>query len=121
MSSRTAVTAASAGVAVEGAVGMGNPMLACPANRCWIVAYAAAMKVREPVARPLDVIVAELLQSVSQAFVVGVLLYLAIGVWDELGVDAGSIAAILVVLAFLVGAAWLYWLLGGSGWPLAAA
>ena len=47
------------------------------------------MKVREPVARPLDVIAAELLLSVSQAFVVGVLLYLAVGVWDERGVDSG--------------------------------
>jgi hypothetical protein len=79
------------------------------------------MKVREPVARPLDVIVAELLLSVSQAFVVGALLYLAVGVWDERGVASGSIAAILVALAFAIGAAWLYWLLGGMGLPLAAA
>jgi hypothetical protein len=100
---------------------MGDAILARPANRCWIVAYAAAMKVREPVARPVDVIVAELVLSASQAFVVGVLLYLAVGVWDERGVDSGSIAAILVALAFAVGAAWLYWLLGGTGLPLAAA
>jgi hypothetical protein len=83
--------------------------------------YAAIVKVREPVARPLDVIVAELLLSISQAFVVGVLLYLAVGVWSERGVDAGTIAAILVALALAVGGGWLYWLLGGIGLPLAAA
>lgn len=86
-----------------------------------MASYAGLVKVREPVARPLDVIVAELLLSISQAFVVGVLLYLAVGVWSERGIDAGTIAAILVALAFAVGGAWLYWLLGGIGLPLAAA
>jgi hypothetical protein len=79
------------------------------------------VKVREPVARPLDVIAAELLLSISQAFVVGVLLYVAVGVWSERGVDSGSIAAILIAMAFVVGGGWLYWLLGGIGLPLAAA
>lgn len=86
-----------------------------------MASYAALVKVREPVARPLDVIVAELLLSISQALVVGILLYLAVGVWSERGIDAGTIAAILVALAFAVGGAWLYWLLGGIGLPLAAA
>jgi hypothetical protein len=86
-----------------------------------MASYAALVKVREPAARPLDVIVAELLLSVSQAFVVGILLYLAVGVWSERGIDAGSIAAILVAMAFVVGGGWLYWLLGGIGLPLAAA
>ena len=72
-----------------------------------MASYAGLVKVREPVARPLDVIVAELLLSISQAFVVGVLLYLAVGVWSERGIDAGTIAAILVALAFAVGGAWL--------------
>jgi hypothetical protein len=83
--------------------------------------YAGLVKVREPVARPLDVIAAELLLSISQAFVVGVLLYVAVGAWSEREVESGTIAAILVALAFAVGGSWLYWLLGGIGLPLAAA
>ena len=78
------------------------------------------MRVREPVARPLDVIAVELLLSASQAFLVGVLLYLAVGMWADRGVVVGSSAAVLLLLALGVGAAWLYWLLGGVGWPLAA-
>ncbi len=78
------------------------------------------MRVREPVARPLDVIAAELLLSASQAFLVGVLLYLAVGMWADRGVGVGSSAAVLLLLSLGVGAAWLYWLLGGVGWPLAA-
>jgi len=83
--------------------------------------YAGAVKVREPVARPLDVVAVELLLSASQAFLVGVLMYLAIGVWDDRGVGLGSVAIILALLGLAVGAAWLYWLFGGVGWPLAAA
>lgn len=83
--------------------------------------YAGAVKVREPVARPLDVVAVELLLSASQAFLVGVLMYLAVGIWDDRGVELGSVAAILVLLALAVGGAWLYWLLGGIGWPMAAA
>ncbi len=79
------------------------------------------MKVREPVARPLDVVAVELLLSASQAFLVGVLMYLAIGVWGDRGVGLGSVAIILALLGLAVGAAWLYWLFGGVGWPLAAA
>ncbi len=78
------------------------------------------MRVREPVARPLDVIAVELLLSASQAFLVGVLLYLAVGMWADRGVGVGSSAAVLLLLALGVGTAWLYWLLGGVGWPLAA-
>jgi hypothetical protein len=89
-----------------------------PRARC---PYAAIVKVREPVDRPLDVVAAELLLSISQAFAVGVLLYLAVGAWAEREIGAGTIAAILVALAFAVGGAWLYWLLGGIGLPLAAA
>lgn len=79
------------------------------------------MKVREPVARPLDVVSAELLLSASQAFLVGVLMYLAIGIWDDRGVGFGPVAVILVLLGAAIGGSWLYWLLGGVGWPLAAA
>jgi hypothetical protein len=79
------------------------------------------VKVREPVARPLDVVAAELLLSASQAFLVGVLLYLAVGAWDDRGVDAGSVAVIVAALGLAVGGGWAYWLLGGVGWPLAAA
>jgi len=83
--------------------------------------YPDAVKVREPVARPLDVVAVELLLSASQAFLVGVLMYLAIGVWDDRGVGLGSVAVILALLGLAVGGSWLYWLLGGVGWPLAAA
>ncbi len=79
------------------------------------------MKVREPVARPLDVVSLELLLSASQAFLVGVLMYLAIGIWDDRGVGFGPVAVILALLGAAIGGSWLYWLLGGVGWPLAAA
>ncbi len=79
------------------------------------------MKVREPVARPLDVVAAELLLSASQAFLAGVLFYLAMGIWDDRGVGSGPVAIVLAALGAAVGGGWLYWLLGGVGWPLAAA
>ncbi len=83
--------------------------------------YPERVKVREPVARPLDVVAAELLLSASQAFLVGVLVYLAMGVWDDRGVSFGPVAIVVAGLGIAVGAGWLYWLLGGVGWPLAAA
>ncbi|HSM33309.1 MAG TPA: hypothetical protein VK987_04405 [Anaerolineae bacterium] len=79
------------------------------------------MKVREPVARPLDVVAVELLLSASQAFLAGVLMYLAIGLWDDRGVGTGPVAIILALFGLAIGGSWLYWLLGGVGWPLAAA
>ena len=83
--------------------------------------YAGGVKVREPVARPLDIVAVELLLTASQAFLVGTLMYLAIGVWDDRGVGVGPVAVILALLGLAVGGAWLYWLLGGVGWPMAAA
>ena len=83
--------------------------------------YPERVKVREPVARPLDVVAAELLLSASQAFLVGVLVYLAMGVWEDRGVSFGPVAIVVAGLGIAVGAGWLYWLLGGVGWPLAAA
>jgi hypothetical protein len=83
--------------------------------------YAGAVKVREPVARPLDVVAVELLLSASQAFLAGVLMYLAIGLWDDRGVGTGPVAIILALFGLAIGGSWLYWLLGGVGWPLAAA
>lgn len=83
--------------------------------------YADDVKVREPVARPLDVVAAELLLSAAQAFLTGVLMYLAVGMWEDRGVGAGPVAVILALLGIAVGGAWLYWLLGGTGWPMAAA
>ena len=83
--------------------------------------YPDVVKVREPVARPLDVVAVELLLSAAQAFVAGVLMYLAIGIWDDRGVGVGPVAVILALLGIAVGASWLFWLLGGTGWPLAAA
>ena len=83
--------------------------------------YAGVVKVREPVARPLDVVAVELLLSASQAFLAGVLMYLAVGLWDERGVGTGPVAIILALFGLAIGGSWLYWLLGGVGWPLAAA
>jgi hypothetical protein len=79
------------------------------------------VKVREPVARPLDIVSVELLLSASQAFLVGVLMYLALGIWDDRGVGFGPVAIILALLGAAIGGAWLFWLFGGVGWPLAAA
>ncbi len=86
-----------------------------------VATYADAVRVREPVARPLDVVAVELLLTASQAFLVGVLLYLAVGFWEDAGVGLGSQAAILALLGLGIGGTWLYWLVGGVGWPMAAA
>jgi len=96
---------------------MGSPIVHDATRR----PYADPVKVREPVARPLDVVAAELLLSASQAFLVGVLVYLAVGVWSDRGVGFGPVAIIVAALGLAIGAGWLYWLLGGVGWPLAAA
>ena len=82
--------------------------------------YADVVRVREPVARPLDIVAVELLLTASQAFLAGVLLYMAVGFWEDAGVGLASTAAILALLGLGVGAAWLFWLLGGVGWPMAA-
>ncbi len=82
--------------------------------------YADSVRVREPVARPLDVVAVELMLTASQAFLVGVLLYMAVGFWEDAGVGLASQAAILALLGLGVGGAWLYWLIGGVGWPMAA-
>lgn len=79
------------------------------------------MRVREPVARPLDIVAVELLLTASQAFLSGVLLYLAVGLWNDVGVGLAGQAVVLAVLGLGVGGSWLYWLLGGVGWPMAAA
>jgi hypothetical protein len=62
----------------------------------------------------------ELLLTASQAFLAGVLLYMAVGFWEDAGVGLASQAAVLVILGVGVGGSWLYWLLGGVGWPMAA-
>lgn len=77
------------------------------------------MKVREPVARPLDVIVAELVLTTSQAVLAGMLAYLAAGFWAERDAAAGPVVAILAAAAVGVTCTWLFWLLGGEGWPMA--
>ncbi len=75
---------------------------------------------RQPVERPLDVVALELLVSVSQALLVGIVLSLAV----RLGGDARSyglpIPGLLAVLGVAVGVGWLRWLVGGSGWVMAA-
>jgi hypothetical protein len=78
------------------------------------------LQVQEPVARPLDVIAAEVVLTLGQALLVGVLLWLGAGFWEARGVEFGPVLAVLVLLAVGVGGAWLWWLLGGPGWPLAA-
>ena len=82
--------------------------------------YADGVRVREPVARPLDIVAVELLLTASQAFLAGVLLYMAVGFWEDAGVGLASQAAVLALLGLGVGGAWLFWLLGGVGWPMAA-
>jgi hypothetical protein len=79
------------------------------------------MKVREPVPRPLDVIAAEVVLTVTQALLTGTLAYLSVGFWAERGVGTGPMVAILAISALALGVAWLYWLLGGEGWPMALA
>jgi hypothetical protein len=78
------------------------------------------VRVREPVARPLDIVAVELLLTAAQAFLAGVLLYLAVGFWQDAGVGLSAQAAVLAGLGLGVGGSWLYWLLGGVGWPMAA-
>lgn len=78
------------------------------------------MRVREPVARPLDIVAVELLLTASQAFLAGVLLYMAVGYWEDAGVGLASQAAVLAMLGLGVGGSWLFWLVGGVGWPMAA-
>ncbi|MEX1294594.1 MAG: hypothetical protein AB1Z67_00345 [Candidatus Limnocylindrales bacterium] len=78
------------------------------------------MRVREPVARPLDIVAVELLLTTSQAFLAGVLLYLAVGFWEDAGVGLAPQAAVLALLGLGVAGAWLFWLVGGVGWPMAA-
>ena len=79
------------------------------------------MQAREPVDRPLDVIAAEIALTVTQALLVGILLWLAQGYWEELGVANGPVLGVLVVLALGVGATWVLWLVGQPGWPMAVA
>jgi hypothetical protein len=79
------------------------------------------LQAREPVDRPLDVITAEVLLTLSQALLVGILLWLAQGFWEERAILGGPILGVLVVLAVAVGSGWLLWLLGQPGWPMAAA
>jgi hypothetical protein len=79
------------------------------------------LQAREPVDRPLDVIATEIALTVMQALLVGILLWLAQGYWEELGIATGPVLAVLVVLAAGVGAGWLLWLLGHPGWVMAAA
>jgi len=76
---------------------------------------------RPPTDRPLDIVGLELLVCVTQALLAGLLLSLA----NELGGDARAVGlpvpGVLAVLGLVVGGTWIWWLVGGSGWPLAAA
>ncbi|MCY7417159.1 MAG: hypothetical protein LH650_01440 [Chloroflexi bacterium] len=75
---------------------------------------------RPPTDRPLDIVGLELLVCVTQALLAGLLLSLA----NELGGDARAVGlpvpGVLAVLGLVVGGTWIWWLVGGSGWPLAA-
>ena len=75
---------------------------------------------RPPADRPLDVVGLELLVCVTQALLAGLLLSLA----GDLGGGARAaglpVPGLLALLGLAVGAAWVWWLAGGSGWPLAA-
>lgn len=100
-----------------------TPTRAWPGAACrdGAATYADVVRVREPVARPLDIVAVELLLSAAQAFLAGVLLYLAAGFWEDRGVGLSSAAAVVLLMGLAVGGGWLYWLLGGVGWPMAAA
>ncbi len=75
---------------------------------------------RPPVDRPLDVVGLELATCVTQAFLAGILLSLA----SDLGGDARAaglpVPGVLALLGLGVLAVWGCWLVGSSGWPLAA-
>jgi hypothetical protein len=75
---------------------------------------------RQPIERPLDVIGLELLVTITQALLAGILLSLA----AQLGGDARAyglpVPGLLAVLAIVVGVGWLRWLVGGSGVVMAA-
>jgi hypothetical protein len=75
---------------------------------------------RQPIERPLDVIALELMVSVTQALLAGILLSLA----AQLGGDARAyglpVPGLLAVLALAVGVGWLRWLVGGTGWLMAS-
>jgi len=75
---------------------------------------------REPLHRPIDVMILEVVLSLTQALLVGVLLWLAAGFWSDRGVPNGPVLLALALLGLAVGAAWLSWLVGGLGWPMAA-
>jgi hypothetical protein len=75
---------------------------------------------RQPIERPLDIVGLELLVTVSQSLLAGILLSVA----AQLGGDARAyglpVPGLLAVLAIAVGAGWLRWLVGGSGWVMAS-
>jgi hypothetical protein len=75
---------------------------------------------RQPVERPLDIVALELLVSISQALLAGILLALA----TQLGGDARAyglpVPGLLAILGFAVGVGWARWLMGGSGWVMAS-
>jgi hypothetical protein len=75
---------------------------------------------RPPTDRPLDIVGLELLVCVTQALLAGLLLSLA----NELGGDARAaglpVPGLLAILGLVVGGTWVWWLVGGSGWPMAA-
>lgn len=78
------------------------------------------MRRRQPVERPLDIVALEMLVSITQALLAGILLSLA----TQLGGDARAyglpVPGLLAVLGIAVGAGWLIWLTGGSGWVMAS-
>lgn len=78
------------------------------------------MSLREPVSRPLDVIAAEAVLGLGQAFLTGILVWLAADFWANAGV-AVPVLVLLAALGLLVGGCWIVWLLGGPGWPMALA
>ena len=90
------------------------------ARRIPMLSVRDPIRRRQPIERPLDVIGLELLVTVSQALLVGILLSLA----AQLGGDARAyglpVPGLLAVLAIAVGVGWLRWLVGGSGWVMAA-
>lgn len=75
---------------------------------------------RQPVERPLDIVALELLVSVSQSLLAGILLSLAARLGGDVRAQGLPIPGLLAVLGIAVGVGWLRWLMGGSGWLMAS-
>jgi hypothetical protein len=75
---------------------------------------------RQPVERPLDIVGLELLVSVSQALLAGILLSLAAQLGGDARAQGLPVPGLLALLGLAVGVGWVWWLMGGSSWVMSA-